>query len=186
MYDEKKLNLILDIDETLVSANKIEDIITSPPSYPKLKKFNYTIMNDKYIIFERPHLREFLDFAFNNFNVSVWTAGTQSYGKFVIDNILLKNSNNRNLDFFLHSLDVDISGRKYGGIKNLNYVYNDVRKNIYFAHNTLIVDDLILVKQTNMLNCLFIDKFSFLSKGSEDDGSLIHLMNFLKNTIITK
>ena len=41
-------------------------------------------MDGTYIICERPHLSDFMDWLFKNFNVSVWTAASKDYALFII------------------------------------------------------------------------------------------------------
>ena len=76
----KKLFLGLDLDETLISSipsavkNQIEatdrgyDFII-----PAIKMKRETGVDVFYYVSERPHLKEFIDFAMDNFNVFVYS-----------------------------------------------------------------------------------------------------------------
>jgi hypothetical protein len=77
MSKHKRINVVLDLDQTLVSA---EDWNTQDfKKYKKkAKKFQFHDMDGYYIVFERPNLQSFLDYLFANFNVSVWTAASKA------------------------------------------------------------------------------------------------------------
>ena len=70
--------LILDLDECLFhSVYKSE---FSSQSYDYLKG-SFEILDGMYRTMFRPHLQEFLEFAFENFDVAVWTAAAKyDYG----------------------------------------------------------------------------------------------------------
>lgn len=79
--------------------------------FNKINSFNFHIMREDidediesdsaflYIVFERPHLQEFLDFLFSNFKVSVWSAATKDYVLFVINNIIYRDHPERKLEW---------------------------------------------------------------------------------------
>lgn len=62
--------LILDMDETLLHAS--EDCENE-------YDFKIVFGNTTYFVKKRPNLDIFLDFAFSNFKVAVWTAGGIDY-----------------------------------------------------------------------------------------------------------
>ena len=65
---KRKYNLILDIDETLIHCNNI---------------------NNKLRIILRPYLKFFLDYCYQYFNVGYWTIGVKDY----CNGVLKKNIN---------------------------------------------------------------------------------------------
>jgi FMN phosphatase YigB (HAD superfamily) len=83
-------NLILDIDNTLVQThqNNIFDNFDE-------SKFNgliwsiITINNLQNRMFHRPGLLEFLKFCCENFNVSIWSAGTPDYVESVVNELFI-------------------------------------------------------------------------------------------------
>ena len=90
---ERKLNVILDLDNTLLCSVEMELIKRYPERFEQLnKKLKYIDMGPFYRIYLRPHLEDFLDFLFKNFNVSVFTAAQREYAKFVVDNIILTST----------------------------------------------------------------------------------------------
>lgn len=77
-----KLNLVLDLDETLVTAQN------------KILKFDNVLpfcCFDDYDIYKRPHVDVFLDIVFKKYNVYIWTAACKSYADFVLKNLLTPN-----------------------------------------------------------------------------------------------
>ena len=86
-----KKNLILDLDETLISAVSEEEY--NPKKHDKKKaKFRFKYMDSYYTVFYRPGLDKFLRYIFKNFNVSVFTAASKDYALFIIENIALEKS----------------------------------------------------------------------------------------------
>ena len=88
MHTYKKINILLDLDQTLISAEATEDF-----NFKKYKQkgshFDLHDMDGYYIVFERQYLQEFLDFLFKKFNISVWTAASKDYALFIIKTHLL-------------------------------------------------------------------------------------------------
>ena len=65
------MNLILDMDGTLID------------SY-------FSFVTGKMVIIPRPHLKEFLEFVFDNFsNVSIWTNGVKEWYEEVYSTLLI-------------------------------------------------------------------------------------------------
>ena len=68
-----KPNIFLDLDNTLISAEAIEDFpFTKKDILKKVCDFTFYNMDGYYLVFERPHLQKFLDYLFMNF--IVWTS----------------------------------------------------------------------------------------------------------------
>ena len=98
-------NIILDLDQTIISAEADEDYDFNKNN-KKVKLFKYYDMDSYYIIFERPGLQPFLDFLFSNFNVSIWTAASKDYALFIINKIILQNKKKRKIDWIFFSLSL--------------------------------------------------------------------------------
>ena len=103
------MNVVLDLDQTLISAEDW-DSKDFKKHKNKAKKFEFHDMDGYYIVFERPNLQSFLDYLFANFNVSVWTAASKDYALFIIDKIILSKPG-RHLDWIFFSY-CDISKKK--------------------------------------------------------------------------
>jgi TFIIF-interacting CTD phosphatase-like protein len=166
-------NVLLDLDETLISAIPLDEF--DPSEYQdRMKKFKHHNMDNVYLVFERPHVQEFLDYLFKHYNVSVWTAATKSYALFIIDNVVLQKPG-RKLDFIMYSDHCEISEYKSKCSKQLNELFH---LNGYNYSNTVIVDDNENVnRQKN--HTIQIKPFEVMNAGSEDDDALMHVLETL-------
>jgi TFIIF-interacting CTD phosphatase-like protein len=172
----KKHNLILDLDQTLISSEAVEEV-TSDSLKKKSELFRVDVLDDFYKIFSRPHLQEFLDYAFKNFNVSVWTAASKDYALFIIENIIINKRPERKLDFIFFSYHCDISknDRKYS--KELCMLWEKYKLMGYSEKNTVILDDFkddVHKSQPN--NCIIATPFEFFGENSENDKFLLDLI----------
>lgn len=169
--DRFKLNILLDLDQTCISG---EDLSTFNVNQFKQKSLHFKSynMDNVYEIYERPHLQKFLDYIFSHFNVSIWTAASADYGMFIIQNIICPPNKNRQLDYFLHSKHCTESKRKLTATKNLDMLYDVWKLPGYYPNNTIIIDDLKEVYETQPINCINIKPFEFTKKNSEKDTEL--------------
>ncbi len=181
-----KLSLIFDIDNTLISSLTMKEV-KKLKHIPQLK---YHDMDNYYRIYHRPYLQELLDFAFKHFNVSIFTAASQSYAFFIIENIFLKdldydtdykmiNKPKRDFKMVLYDDNCEES-RKYFNPdtpKDLKYVYQFPG---YNPCNTIIVDDLKEVYEANPKNTIRADYFDSSKKDAHNDNFLLRTMLRLK------
>ena len=174
-----KINLLLDLDNTLVCAELYDDLTEKEINRCK-KKFKTHNMDDYYLVCERPYVQEFLDYVFDNFNVSVWTAASKDYAIFIIKNIILTNPN-RQLEYFFWDKHCKIS-RKYKNkiSKNLKILwdkYNGGKGLInYNKNNTFIIDDYDDVWKTQNCNSIPAKIFEIFEKNSYKDNFLLKLI----------
>jgi hypothetical protein len=175
----EKKNIILDLDNTVISSIPLEEVKWTSDLDKKMKRFNFCNMEDYYIIFERPFLQDFLDELFANYNVSVWSAGSKDYVLHIVEMIILKKPE-RKLDFIFFSYHCGLSRKLYNGIKDLRLVYDTFGMEGYTKDNTFIIDDLKKVKKINQDNCIAIKDFEFYNDGSEKDNSLIEISHELQ------
>lgn len=162
--------LILDLDETLIHSDI--DILECR----KVATFrDYASYN----VYARPHLERFLDFAFSNFEVGFWTAGSESYANIVISSILKLDQKPK----FVYSrkrctLKIHSSGYcskpEYYYVKNLKKVNCE-------RHSTLIVDDIPDTFKKNYGNGIQIKSF----EGDPNDEELFHLEKYLRKLLNT-
>ncbi len=158
----KKINLIFDLDETLVQMGNTNH-----------NNLGFFIKNNKYV-FLRPYCRELLKYCFNNYIISFWTSGSYKYCKIILDIILTPKQYQQTKIIICKSNDY------YYEIKN-NNKYKTIK---YYKDDTLISD---YVKSLNLLwnkkefscdfdsfNTLLIDDNFFLEKINPD--------NFIKIT----
>jgi TFIIF-interacting CTD phosphatase-like protein len=183
--DNNKLNLILDLDQTLISAKADNEYdIKNVDMDKKAQKFEFQDMDKYYIIFERPGLQKFLDFIFKNFNVSIWTAASQGYALFIIDKIIVKNKKERVLDWIFFRYHCNISEKIYDTSKNLEIIWKDYKIQGYNKHNTIILDDYKEdVYSYQKDNCILAKLFEFSDQNSEHDDFLQKLQHELSKYI---
>lgn len=166
----KRINILLDLDNTLISSlAKHEE---KPIFKPRMKQFNWKNMEGVYKVFERPGLQKFLDFLFANFNVSVWTAASKSYALFIIDEFILKNHPERKLDYVLFSYHCKKSKQLQSTQKALSILKDEFKMINYNMDKTFIIDDHPEVYAAQPSNCLQIKAFEFTDRKSYEDYEL--------------
>lgn len=146
-----------------------------------------------FIVFHRPHLQEFLDYAFKHFNVSVWTAATKSYGLSIIEDIILKDKS-RELDYIFFryhcKLSIDDYKNKNKNVskknakvqeKRLEILWKEFNLDKFNKSNTFILDDRYdkaLVSQPS--NCVLADEFDHMNTDVLDDDFLKRMIPKLR------
>lgn len=166
----KRTNVILDLDNTIISslAKHEEDVVLKP----RMKHFRYEKMEDVYTVFERPGLQTFLDFLFQNFNVSVWTAASKSYALFIIDKFIINNRPERKLVHIFFSYHCKQSKRLDNKQKSLRLLKDSFNLPNYDMDRTVIIDDHPEVYKTQPNNCIHIKPFEFTERKSYTDSEL--------------
>jgi TFIIF-interacting CTD phosphatase-like protein len=176
-----KPNIILDLDNTLICSVELSkiDLYTDE----RLNFFNYHIMEDYYIVFERPDLQNFLDWLFKNYNVSIWTAAGEEYALFVLENCILNNQE-RSINFFFFAYHCNESIITYGNTKDLRMLWTVFGLGFKFnQENTIIIDDLDHVYQTQPGNCVIASYFDVNDDQSYSDTFLMRLKYGLKHNL---
>lgn len=163
--------LILDIDETLIHSESF----TGPDYLEKnTYDFSFPLGDDKWCYtLKRPFLDEFLNYAFTNFKVAIWTAAGLDYA----NEILSKCGINKDkLEFFWTNekctMRFDFSKDQYYGVKNLSKVKDSFGFNL---NDILIVDDVEKTAENNYGNLILIKEFY----NSKNDTELLKLINYL-------
>ena len=182
----RKPNLLLVLDQTLISAEEPHDI--RDMKHEKKKHFKMYNMDDEFHIFCRPKLQEFLDYAFKNFNVSIWTAASKDYALFIIEKIITRPHRKPDFIFFSYHCDISKKEKKYA--KNLKMLWDVYKLDGYTKDNTFILDDYIEeVHQCQPNNCIIAPPFEVTKKNSENDDffeKLIPELEKLKKRIENK
>jgi hypothetical protein len=160
---ECKLNVILDLDNTIINAIETRDKIKVPLN-TGLDYFDWPPM---FKIYARPHLQEFLDFLFANFNVSVFTAADKDYAIDIVRNFIYKDHPERQLTVFFYRYHVEKSHSEYKGVKDLRILWDLFKVPGFYPCNTVIIDDLDMVAKTNSFNCIPIKAFHVV----DDNGA---------------
>lgn len=190
MSKQKKFNIILDLDETLLSTIDVDD----PNDLGELKdnkEAREKVLGNKnafkyhnFVITPRPHLDKFLDFLFANFNVSIWTAASKDYACFIADNIVAPKNSNRKLSYFFFDTHRNISETFYKAPKKLDTLWTHFNLGRDFnSKNTIIIDDLPDVNISQPENTYQIRPFDVRKKGAESDRKLSELMKVLSDNL---
>jgi hypothetical protein len=142
-------------------------------------------MEKSFRIYLRPNLKTFLSYVFENFNVSVFTAASKDYALFIIENIIKAKVPDAELDFVFHYYHTELSEKYYHSPKDLRLLWEEFPTD-YRDDNTVIIDDLIYVKEANKSNCINLKGFELLNeennkviKESVEDKELLDVMDML-------
>lgn len=195
----KKLEIVLDLDNTLICSVEMEDIhkikkeLNGKNDINLLKKkehkhiheceqlLDYKDWDEYYRIFSRPHLQDFLDYLFDNFIVTVWSAADASYVFWIVENFILIKPN-RHLKAIFFRKDCDISSSIYDkdSPKDLRLLNNEYSHYGYLPCRTLIIDDHPEVYRANKNNCIRADFFDVAKKSAQSDDFLIRSIKILE------
>jgi len=164
----KRIHILLDLDNTLISSiSKKEE---KKMLKPRMKFFTWKEMEGYYKIFERPGLQKFLDFLFENFNVSVWTAASKTYALFIIENFILTKPERR-LKYIFFSHHCKHSKKVKHTQKSIQMLVDEYNLQ-EFAKNTYIIDDHPEVFNAQPDRCLHVKEFEFTDRKSFEDNEL--------------
>jgi TFIIF-interacting CTD phosphatase-like protein len=164
----KRINILLDLDNTLISSitkDEEKSILK-----PRMKFFTWKEMEGYYKIFERPKLQQFLDFLFENFHVSVWTAASKTYALFIIENFILTKPERR-LKYIFFSHHCKHSKKVKRTQKSIQMLVDEYNLQ-EFAKNTYIIDDHPEVFNAQPDRCLHVKEFEFTDRKSFEDNEL--------------
>lgn len=180
----KKFNIILDLDQTIISAEGQEEL-KNDKIRKRITKFPQTTRHDMdnlYLVFERPHLQKFLDFLFKNFNVSVWTAASKSYALFIIKHIIMTKPD-RQLQYIFYEDHCKISNNQTKKLKNLALLWEKYQIPNMNCDNTFIFDDNDEVFNSQIGNCLRAKPFFFKTLNSENEDFLVQVSKLLQKNL---
>jgi len=195
IYDPLKLQLLIDLDHTLLESARLTE---TKQVFDSITTDDYVLKNhfapDAIIpmygylryVWTRPFLREFLKIMSELTHISYWTAGSYSCQDAVINAIKIK-------DYAKQSHYNDVCTIENNSIyKSISDLNNKLRTPIddsdyYNLNKTLLIDDLPLNKIHNKYNCFQIKQWSITeSKSCHDlinnlaDQQLAVLIFFIK------
>lgn len=158
------MNLILDLDDTLVSScyyNSEEYYNTQITLKNKGLDIEHIenklfIHNPEYFIIERPYLQQFFDYIFQHFDtVSIWTAAKPSHFNYVYNQIIKDYLPlNKSFHFVWTRKHCILANGCYSFIKPLSKVYKHFPS--FTKDNTYIVDDNLDTYRLNINNSIQI------------------------------
>jgi len=152
----EKMNIILDIDETLLYfiSGKVRGHSWDKLSPAEQAKYEYSTKGPTAaVMILRPHVRKFLSFLFRNFNVSLWTMSEREYAEDIAAGLLsrMKTHKPNHKYKFAHIFSADdddehdVSAKSLNGNnKDLNWLWYEYAEDYpCFAEcNTVLIDDL--------------------------------------------
>lgn len=152
--------LVLDLDETLVFAT--ERSIDREPDH----------LVGPYAVYRRPGLTQFLELAFEHFNVAVWTSSSPAYAQAICESIF---PDPRRLAFIWASdrctMRRDFQSDTWVQIKN----FAKLRRRGFDLDRVLVVDDSPEKHVKNYGNLLRVRPY----EGAVDDDELLALATYL-------
>lgn len=152
--------LILDLDETLIHASEIP--------LEQAADFEF----EKYSVYRRPHLAQFLQFCLQHFQVAVWTSSTADYAAAVVQEIFPPGSH---LEFVWArrrcTPRFNPEDYSYTWSKNLS----KLKRRGFKLPQVLIVDDSPEKLTRHYGNLIRIKPF----EGDRQDDELLRLMPYL-------
>ena len=183
-----KNNIILDLDNTIIScisitdkkAKLIPDLIKKFPTHYILSEHNIP----KYYIFPRFNLQPFLDYIFTNFNVIVWTSASRRYCSFVLENLL----NNRPIQYIFFDYHVNISNKLFHHPKHLDLLSKTFNIPNITYDNTIIIDNNQIIANNSLPYKTYCCKhFNIVSciNSFTNDKELQNIINHLSKTFST-
>jgi carboxy-terminal domain RNA polymerase II polypeptide A small phosphatase len=167
-FEEDKILLILDLDETLIHSSDEE-----PEEGFDFKVFNYFVV-------KRPYLDHFLDECSHYFKLAVWSSSSDDYAAMVVENIFLpgikpafawgrSKATFRPVGWYD---DFSCQGfSHYDFVKRLR----KIKPMGYSLERTLMVDDTPHKLKENYGNAIYIKEFN----GEKEDEELLHLLEYL-------
>jgi len=169
--------VVLDIDRTLIHS-VLKCIVKE-----EWRKHFETLEVDEFVVFLRPHVREFIKFLYDNdFKVGIFTASSREYASEIVE-YLFKD---RDVLFFFSNNEYEESLDKYNRFKPLEYVA-DIVDNIGID-KCVIIDDSSTIKKSNGERCYKINPFVVCFDDvpkfydlSIDDTGLVNCIEWIKD-----
>jgi hypothetical protein len=173
-------HVVLDLDNTLICSRYTTDDIT-PEHKEKISVLENYNMEDYYDIYERPGLQEFLDYLFENYKVSVFTAASKGYALYIIDKFIL-NKPERELEYIFWSYHCMISKNKYkGNNKRMVMLSEDFDLGDLFPiESTVLIDDMRDWSKDQVDNVINLVPFEVDDEDSINDKELENVKNLLE------
>lgn len=159
--------LILDLDETLIHASE-----------KQLSRESDFIVGNKYFVHKRPFVGNFLTWAFDNFQVAVWTSATDDYAAEIIENVF---SGFQNKLSFVWSRErctpsLDFESRETFWEKKLT----KLGRRGYKLENVIVVDDSPQMWRSSYGNLVTVKPY-FGETEDDELEKLILYLDILKN-----
>jgi hypothetical protein len=184
----KKLQLVLDLDETLI--NNVPRPVWQALS--EIEQNKYKVVSDSVgdsVFVIRPHVKELLDFGFENSVVSIWTWAGKDYAHEVAN--LLTGGNPQKFANIWSEKDSNDAFEIFNRGKDLNHLWLHLSDGAMLPCNTILVDDLETNTKhvANKNNSIQVPAFELFAEKSgkyndlSDDKALLNVIDLLKDVI---
>jgi RNA polymerase II subunit A small phosphatase-like protein len=164
--------LILDLDECLIHS--VHQTQLDEMSYDFYKN-SFDVLEGVYRTMKRPNLKEFLSYAFNNFNVGIWTAAGFEYALEILKNIEI---NVNDLAFFYSEKNCTPK-YNYGDGWGMGHIVYHKKISKLSKRGWKMKDILMIDDKPELIdsygNVIGIDPFY----GDVNDSELIKLMKYI-------
>ena len=167
--EDDKILLILDLDETLIHADKGDCAFTHD-----FEVFDYKVV-------KRPYLNDFLENCSKDFRIAIWSSASDEY----VDEIVrIIKPDFLNLEFVwgrsraTYKPTVDLSETGYSDLDHFHYIkrLKKIKPLGYSLEKTLIVDDTPHKSKENYGNAIYVKEFN----GKLEDNELLILEKYLQ------
>jgi len=152
--------LVLDLDETLVYGT--EQRLSIPEGFK----------TGSYYVYLRPHVRPFLEFCIDRFDVGVWTASSADYAHAVVMELF---GSLERLKFLWSrtrcTLRYDPEAQKRYWVKDLG----KIKRIGYALERVIVIDDTAKKHERNYGNLVRVSPF----EGQPEDDELAYLIRYL-------
>lgn len=158
--------LILDLDNTLIAAVH-KDYLDGVYKYPS----DFMVINDEIHVNMRPNLHYFMEYAFTNWRVALWTAASEEYTREVLNK---SGVDVKNFEFMKFKEDCTKGqDRSFSTIhiKDMNTLSEDLSR-------VILVDDKSSSAQNLPDNVIEIP--AYISAAQSADNKLLKLIDFLE------
>lgn len=192
-----KLNVILDIDETLVYYIKRRFFEYSWSTLSKEEKEKYEVISKDHGIFIiRPELNVFLhQLKCLDCNICLWTWSDMEYAEGIAYMLKQRVPGIEFAHIFAEE-DAEASSRKWGNSKDLNWLWYDKSEKPpgFHEYNTILIDDLPgnTNNTSNIMNSITVKPFALFGEVKQrtdpyedvsKDDILLHVISLLKKII---
>lgn len=208
VYDPYKLQLLIDLDKTLldsyiISNNKYSNIFellnkyiiddNHPliinnilPDTILLDGLNSAFAGLPRYVWLRPHVRYFLDLISNLTQLHFWTAGNRPCQGKILNELKLSHFA-RNI-FYSESCCKPLNDIWYKSVEYLNKLLQDKGEKPFDLNRVLLIDDNPVNQLSNVNNCLLVDEWNLSTITSVTglsnrfkDSVLLYLIIYLKD-----
>jgi hypothetical protein len=180
MAGHKQLNVIFDIDETIISYMDVSDF--EDFSEEKQDMYHRVADTPKRFYLVRPHVPKIFDFVMDNCaTLNLWTKSSKEYADKLVTGLRKINPRWKFANVWSEK-DNEKSEEEHGCSKDLNYLWYTLGK--FQPCDTVLIDDLKtnVANECNFHNGIHIPEFDPYKEGTEDTV-LLKVIDKLKEVI---